>query len=100
MKQFFIALVVSGVVALLPLQVMAEDATKLDRVGEGAVDTVTAPGQIVEGIAEDAETHGPVVGTVTGTVKGTAKAAGQAVTGAAKVVVGAVETILSPVTGQ
>ena len=100
MKQFFIALVVSGVVALLPLQTMAEDATKLNRVGEGTVDAVTAPAKIVEGIAEDAEKHGPVVGTVTGTVKGTAKAAGQAVTGAAKVGVGAVETILSPVTGQ
>lgn len=100
MKQFFIALVVSGVVGLVPLQAMAEDATKLDRVGEGTVDTVTSPGQIVEGIAEDAEAHGPVVGTVTGTVKGTAKAAGQAVTGAAKVGVGAVETILSPLTGQ
>ena len=100
MKQLFIVLVVSGVIGFLPLQAMAEDATKLDRMGEGVVDTVTSPGQIVEGISEDAEKHGPVVGTVTGTVKGTAKATGQAVTGAAKVGVGAVETVLSPLTGQ
>ena len=97
MKQIFIVLVVSGVIGFLPLQAMAEDATKLDRMGEGVVDAVTSPGEIVEGIAEE---HGPVIGTVTGTVKGTAKAAGQAVTGAAKVGVGAVETVLSPLTGD
>ena len=100
MKQIFIALVVSGVVGLLPLQAIAEDASKLNRVGEGTVETVTSPGQIVEGIAEDAEEHGPVVGTVTGTVKGSAKAAGQAVEGATDIVGGAVETILSPLTGE
>ena len=100
MKQFFIALAVSGLVGLLPLQAMAEEATKLNRMGEGTVDAVTSPGEIVDGIAEDAEEHGPVVGTVTGTVKGTAKAAGQAATGAAKVGVGAVETLLSPLTGE
>ncbi len=100
MKQILIALVVSGVFLLLPLHAIAEEATKLKRMGEGTVDTVTSPGQIVKGISEDAEEHGPVVGTVTGTVKGTAKATGQAVTGAAKVGVGAVETVLSPVTGE
>jgi len=100
MKQIIIALVVSGVFVLLPFSVSAEDATKLDRMGEGVVDTVTSPGQIVEGIVEDTEEHGPVVGVVTGTVKGTAKAVGQAVTGAANVGVGAVETILSPITGD
>jgi hypothetical protein len=100
MKKILIAVVATGLFGLLPLHASAEDATKLDRVGEGAADTVTSPGQIVDGISEDVQEHGPVVGTVTGTVKGTAKAAGQAVTGAAKMGVGAVETILSPVTGD
>ena len=100
MKHTLIALAVSGVFALLPIHAIAEDATKLERMGEGTVEAVTSPGQIVEGISEDAQEHGPVVGTVTGTVKGAAKAAGQAVTGAAKVGVGAVETVLSPITGD
>ncbi|MGR9089115.1 MAG: hypothetical protein ACU85U_00895 [Gammaproteobacteria bacterium] len=99
MKKVVIALVASAAFGLSS-QTFAEEATKMERAGEGIVETVTSPGQIVEGVAEDAEAHGPVVGTVTGTVKGTAKAATQAVTGAAKVGVGAVETILSPVTGD
>jgi len=99
MKKVFIALVVSAAFGL-SFQAFAEEATKLDRAGEGVVDTVTSPGQIVEGISEDAQKHGPVVGTATGSVKGGAKAAGQAVTGAAKVGVGTVETVLSPLTGQ
>ena len=81
---------------LLALHAGAEDATKLDRVGEGAVDAVTSPGKIVDGIAEGTQEHGVVVGTVTGT----AQAVGQAVKGVANVGVGAVETILSPVTGD
>ena len=100
MKKILIAVVATGVFGLLPLHASAEDATKLNRVGEGVVDTVTSPGQIVEGISDDTQKHGPVLGTATGTVKGSAKAAGQAVTGAANVGVGAVETILSPLTGQ
>jgi hypothetical protein len=100
MKQIVIALIVSGVIGLLPFHAFAEEATKLKRMGEGTVDAVTSPGQIVEGISEDAAASGPVVGTVTGTVKGSAKAAGQAVKGAANVGVGAVETVLSPITGQ
>lgn len=101
MKKMFIAIVVSGVVALLPLQTMAEHhVKKLERAVEGTIDAVTAPGNIVEGIAEEAEEHGPVVGAVSGTVKGTAKAAEQVVTGAAKVGVGAVEAILSPITNE
>jgi hypothetical protein len=100
MKKSLIAIVATGLFGLLPLTVSAEDATKLDRVAEGAVDTVTSPGKIVDGISEDVQDHGPVIGTVTGAVKGTAKAAGQAVTGVAKVGVGAVETILSPLTGD
>lgn len=67
----------------------------LDRAAQGAVDTVTSPGQIVEGISEDTANHG-VVGVVTGSVKGGVKAAGQAVTGAAKVGVGVVEAVTDP----
>ena len=67
----------------------------VDRAVEGTVDTVTSPGQIIEGIATDAEAHGPV-GVVTGAVTGTVKAAGQAVTGAAKVGVGVVEAGTDP----
>lgn len=98
MKQIFIALVVSGVVGLLPLNAIAEEGP--ERMGKGVVDTVTSPGQVVEGISDDAEKHGPVVGTVTGSVKGGAKGAAQAAKGAANVGVGAVETVLSPLTGE
>ena len=99
MKQIFIALAVSGVIGLLPLQAMAEE-TGLNRMGKGTVDAVTSPGQVVEGISDQAEEHGPVVGTVSGSVVGGAKAAGQAAKGGANVGVGAVETILSPLTGD
>ena len=102
MKQIFIALVVSGMIGFLPLQAMAEhhgEVKGVERAAEGVVDTVTSPGEIVKEVAEDAEKHGPV-GVVTGTVKGTAKGAAKAVTGAAKVGVGAVEAVLSPLTGD
>lgn len=79
----------------------------VERVGEGTVDAVTAPGKIVEGIAEDAEEHGPVVGTVTGTTKGAVKGAAKVVEGGAKIGVGAVEAgagvvkkVLEPITGE
>ena len=82
-------------------------ADGVERMGEGAVDAVTAPGEIVEGITEDAKEHGPVVGTVTGTAKGTVKAAAKVVEGGAKIGVGAVETgagivkkVLEPITGE
>ena len=78
----------------------------LERIGEGTVDAVTAPGEIVEGISEDTQEHGAVVGTVTGTTKGAVKAAGEVAKGGAKIGVGAVETgvgvvekVLSPLTG-
>ena len=100
MKKILRVIVVSSVFMLLALHVGAEEATQLDRVGEGAVDAVTSPGKIVDGIAEGTQEHGVVVGTVTGTVKGTAEAVGQAVKGVANIGVGAVETILSPVTGD
>lgn len=98
MKQFIIALAASAVFGLAPAY--AEDATGPERMGEGTVDAVTSPGKVVEGLAEETEKRGPVVGTVTGAVKGGAEAAGQAVKGAANVGVGAVETILSPITGD
>ena len=79
----------------------------IEPVGEGAVDAVTAPGKIVEGIAEDTEAHGPVVGTVTGTTKGAVKGAAKVVEGGAKIGVDAVETtvdvvkkVLEPITGE
>ena len=79
----------------------------VDRMGDGTVDAVTAPAEIVKGISEDADAYGPVAGVVTGTAKGTVKAAGEVVKGGAKLAVGAVETgvglvevILSPLTGE
>ncbi len=83
-----------------------EDGVK--RMGDGVVDAVTSPGEIVEGISEDTKEHGAVVGTVTGTAKGTVKAAGKVVEGGAKIGVGAVETaagvvdklIVEPLTGE
>lgn len=84
-----------------------EPADGVNRAAKGTVDAVTSPGKIVEGIAEDTATHGPIVGTVTGTTKGTVNAAGQAVTGAANVGVGAAQTgvgivqkVLEPITGS
>ena len=79
----------------------------MERMGDGTVDAVTAPAEIVKGISEDVDTHGPVVGTVTGTATGTVKAAGEVIKGGAKLGSGAVETgagvvkkILEPLTGQ
>ena len=88
--------------------VFAVDAEKgVERMGEGAVDAVTAPGEIVEGISEDTAEHGVVAGTVTGTAKGTVKAAGEVIKGGAKLGSGAVETgagvvkkVLEPLTGE
>lgn len=85
----------------------ADPAAGVERAAEGTVEAVTAPGKVVEGIAEDTATNGPVVGTVTGTAKGAVNAAGAVVSGAANVGVGAVEAgvgvvekVLSPVTGD
>ena len=88
--------------------VLAVDAGEgVERMGDGAVDAVTAPGEIVKGIGEDVDTHGPVVGTVTGTTKGSVKAAGEVIKGGAKLGSGAVETgagvvkkVLEPLTGE
>lgn len=79
----------------------------VNRMGDGAVDAVTAPGEIVKEIGQDAQEYGPVAGTVTGTAKGSVKAAGEVVKGGAKLGVGAVETgvgiveaVVSPLTGE
>ena len=92
---------------------IAGSATALDaeqgveRMGDGAIDAVTVPGEIVKGIGEDTQEHGVVTGAVTGTAKGTVKAAGEVIKGGAKLGSGAVETgasvvkkVLEPLTGQ
>ncbi len=84
-------------IGLVPLTVSAEE-TGVDRAMEGAADTVTSPGQIVEGLDEETKKHG-AVGVVTGSVKGGANAAAQAVKGAAGVGVGVVEAVTKPLTG-
>ena len=73
----------------------ASAADGVDRAVDGAKDTVTSPGKIVEGIEQDTREHG-AVGVVTGSLKGGARAAGQAVKGAADVGVGVVEAITEP----
>ena len=73
----------------------ATAADGVDRAVDGAKETVTSPGQIVEGIEQDTREHG-AVGVVTGSLKGGARAAGQAVKGAANVGVGVVEAITEP----
>ena len=90
-------LVVLSLFALLPIASQAEEARGMERVGEGAVDTVSSPGKIVEGVSEDTEKHG-AAGVVTGTARGTVNAAGQAVGGAVDVGTGVVETVLDPLT--
>jgi len=69
----------------------------VERAVDGAAATVTSPGKVVEGIAEETSEHGGV-GLVTGSVKGGAAAAGQAVKGAADVGVGIIEAVTDPLT--
>ncbi len=99
MKRILTTALVAGIVGLVPLNnAVAEDETGVARAGSGVVDTVTSPGQIVEGVKDQTEKHG-AVGVVTGPVVGGAKAAAQAVTGAAKIGVGTVEAVTAPLTG-
>ncbi|MGR8949011.1 MAG: hypothetical protein ACU84Q_13270 [Gammaproteobacteria bacterium] len=79
----------------------------VNRLGDGTVDAVIAPAEIVKGIGDDAEEYGPVAGVVIGTAKGTVKAAGKVAKGGAKLAVGAVEAgagiaaaSVSPITGE
>lgn len=76
----------------------ADAADGVERVGEGTVKAVTAPVEVVESIEEETADKG-AAGVVTGSVVGGAKAAGQVVEGAADIATGAVETILSPLSG-
>ena len=99
MKRVISMLAVLGLTGLFSVSSFADEAKGPERAAKGVVDTVTAPGQIVEGVSEDTKKDG-ATGVVTGTVKGTAKAAGQAVEGAANVGVGAVETVTAPLTGD
>ena len=57
MNKFVIALLTSAVIGMAPA--FAEDASGPERMGEGAVDAVTSPGQIVEGLEEETEKRGP-----------------------------------------
>ncbi len=75
------------------LPAVAEEG--VDRAVEGAKDTVTSPGKIVEGIDEETKEHG-AVGVVTGSIKGGANAAGKAVKGAADIGVGVIEAVTEP----
>ena len=82
----------------LPLALQLSPASAVDgvdRAVDGAKETVTSPGKIVDGIEQDPREHG-AVGVVTGRLKGGARAAGQAVKGAANVGVGVVEAITEP----
>jgi hypothetical protein len=78
---------------------VAEEARGVERMGEGTVDAITSPGQIVEGVSSETEDKG-AAGVVTGTAKGTVDAAGQAAQGAVDVGRGAVETVLDPLTND
>ena len=101
--------IITFLVALATAPIVhAVDAEKgVERMGDGAVDAVTAPAEIVDGISEDTAKHGVVAGTVTGTAKGTVNAAGEVIKGGAKLGSGAVETgagvvkkVLEPLTGE
>ena len=108
MKKYKLSLIILLAAFTIAPAVSAVDAGEgVERMGEGAVDAVTAPGEIVDGISEDTAEHGVVAGTVTGTAKGTVKAAGEVIKGGAKLGSGAVETgagvvkkVLEPITGE
>ena len=99
MKKLKIVTILAFIVTSPALIAGDDDARGPEKVGEGIVKTVTSPGKIVEGIAEETEDKG-AVGLVTGPVKGGAKAGVKAVDGAADIATGVVETILSPLTGN
>jgi len=107
MKPMKSILFVSGLGLALTFGTAMAEETGVARAAEGTVDAVTAPAKVIEGVAQDTQTSGPVVGTVTGATKGAVNAAGQVVQGGAAVGVGAVEAgaevvkkVLEPVTGQ
>ena len=97
MKRIISTVAVLGLTALFSVSSFADDARGPERAANGAVETVTSPGQIVKGVSDDTSKDG-ATGVVTGTVKGTANAAGQAVEGAANIGVGVVQTVTDPLT--
>lgn len=99
MKQLMLTTCLVGLAMAFPVgTAYAVDlADGVERMGEGVVDAVTSPGEIVESISEDTQEHGAVVGTVTGTTKGAVKAAGEVAKGAAKIGVGTVEAVVGTV---
>ena len=66
-----------------------------DLVAEGATDALTAPGQIVDGIAEETKEYG-VFGIVGGPVRGSLRAGAQAARGGARMAVGILDVLTSP----
>ena len=64
---------------------------------EGAKDILLAPGHMVEGTTEGAESEKPVSGAAAGAAEGTGKAATQAVQGAGEIVEGTGDIITAPV---
>jgi hypothetical protein len=107
MNRLIMICYIAGLALALSIGTAYAEGKNVERMGEGTVDAVTAPGKVVEGIAEDTKEHGPVVGTVTGTTKGAVKGAAKVVEGGAKIGVGAVETgaevvkkVLEPITGE
>ncbi len=100
LKRISNLLIAFAFIIALPVTSFAEeDPRGLERMGEGTKDAVTSPGKIVDGVSEDTEKYG-AGGVVTGTAKGSVNAAGQAAKGAVDVGVGAVQTILDPITGK
>lgn len=70
-----------------------QSADKL--VAEGAVDTVTAPGHILEEVGTDTGNFG-IGGLVTGTARGSVLAAGQVLRGGARMAVGILDIFTTP----
>ncbi len=101
---------VSGIVTvglLVAAQVASADDSGVQRAADGTVQAVTAPGKIVEGIQDENRKNGPVAGAVIGTAKGSLNAAGAVVEGGADVAVGtleatvgAVKSVVQPITGN
>ncbi len=99
-----VCLTVMAIIGLLvaPPAAMAGDVIDFVKEGmgkrqEGAKDILLAPGHVVEGTAEGAESEKPVSGAVAGAAEGTGKAATQAVQGAGGMVEGTGDIIMAPV---
>lgn len=98
MKRILFNIAVGLIFCSLPLLSMAEESGP-ERMGSGVEGAVTSPAEIPKSMGEDMSER-PVTGTVTGAAKGSAKTAGDAVEGGADIGVGAVETVIDPLTGK